>query len=127
MKHRLSRAFDPPAPMVPVSVRAPGGLDVATLEGKLDTGADISAVPERFIAELDLPPVRTVRAAGFLGELQEVIAYRIDIEIGTIAFQRIEALSTRRPYVILGRNVLRRLVVRLDGPGETLEIRLPRS
>jgi hypothetical protein len=90
--------------MVPVSVRAPGGLDVATLEGKLDTGADLSAVPERFIAELDLPPVRTVRAAGFLGEL-----------------------STRRPYVILGRNVLRRLVVRLDGPGETLEIRLPRS
>lgn len=53
MKRRLSRAFAPPAPMVPVSVRAPGGLDETILEGKLDTGADLSAVPERFIAELD--------------------------------------------------------------------------
>lgn len=62
-----------------------------------------------------------------LGELQEVIVYRIDIKIGTIAFERVEALSTRRPYVILGRNILQRLVMRVDGPGATLEIRLPRS
>lgn len=127
MKRRLSRAFDPPAPMVPTLVRAPSGLDAATLEGKLDTGADLSAVPERVIAELDVPPVRTVRAAGFLGELQEVIVYRVDLEIGDITFQRIEALATRRPYVILGRNVLQRLVMRIDGPGEKLELRLPRS
>jgi predicted aspartyl protease len=113
--------------MVPTLIRAPLGVDTATLEGKLDTGADLSAVPERFIAELDVPPVRTVRAATFLGELQEVIVYRIDIKIGTMSFERIEVLSTRRPYVILGRNILRLLVVRLDGPGESVELRLPRS
>jgi predicted aspartyl protease len=127
MKRPLSRAFDPPAPMVPTRIRAPGGLDNAALEGKLDTGADLSAVPEGYLAELDLPPVRIVRAAGFAGELQEVVVYRVDIEIGDMSFRSIEALATRRPYVILGRNVLRRLIMRLDGPGEKLEIRLPRG
>lgn len=127
MKRALSRAFDPPAPMVPTRVSAPGGLDIATVEGKLDTGADLSAVPERCIVELDVPPVRTVRAAGFMGEMQEVIVYRVDLEIGDMVFPRVEALSTRRPYAILGRNILKRLVIRIDGPGEKLDIRLPRG
>jgi predicted aspartyl protease len=127
VKRALSRAFDPPAPMVPIRVRAPGGLDAADLAGKLDTGADLSAIPERHIAELDLPPVRTVRAAGFLGGLQETIVYRVDLAIDGMEFPRVEALATRRPYVIVGRNVLRRLVVRLDGPREKLELRLPKA
>jgi predicted aspartyl protease len=112
--------------MVPVRVRAPGGVDALELDGKLDTGADLCAVPERYVAELDLPPVRTVRAAGFLGGLQEVVVYRVDVAIGTTLFPRVEALATRRPYAIIGRNVLRHLVVRLDGPRETVGIRRPK-
>jgi predicted aspartyl protease len=125
MKRALSRAFDPPAPMVPVRVRAPGGLDSAEIEGKLDTGADLCAMPERYVIELALPPGRTVRAAGLLGGMQEVIVYRVDLDIGGMAFHAVEALSTRRPYVIVGRNVLRHVVVRIDGPREQLEIKLP--
>ena len=127
MKRALSRAFNPPAPMVPVRVRAPGGVDAASLEGKLDTGADLSAVPEHQIAELDLPAIRTVRAAGFLGGLQEAIVHRADLSIGDMEFTHVEVLATRRPYVILGRNILRHVVLRLDGPRETVEVRLPKK
>ena len=127
MKRALSREFDPPAPMVPVRVRAPGRSDSAALEGKLDTGADLCAVPDRHVADLDLPPVRTVRAAGFLGAPQETVVYRADFIIDGIEFTHIEALATRRPYAIIGRNVLRRLVMRVDGPRERLEIGLPRA
>lgn len=55
--------------MVPVRVRAPSGIDVVELDAKLDTGADLGAIPDGIIAQLDLPPVRIVRAAGFLGSL----------------------------------------------------------
>jgi predicted aspartyl protease len=112
---------------VPVRVSAPFGLDAETVEGKLDTGADLCAVPERLVTELDLPPVRAVRAAGFQGTPEEVVVYRLDLEIDGLSFPHVEALATRRPYVIVGRNVLRRLLVRLDGPREQLEIRRPRS
>lgn len=127
MKRALSRAFDPPAPMVPIRMRAPDGLDSAELEAKLDTGADLCAVPEHHVAVLSLPPVRVVRAAGFLGGFQETIVYRVDITIDGVDFPHVEALATRRPYAIIGRNVLRRLVLRVDGPRERLEIGLPRA
>lgn len=125
MKKKLDRHFHPPAAVIPLTVRAPGGVDSARLEGKVDTGADVSAVPERLVSELGLPPVRTVRAAGFTGSLEEVIAYRMDVEIDGLTFPRMEALATRREYVIVGRNVLCALMLRIDGPRETLEIRKP--
>jgi hypothetical protein len=50
----------------------------------------------------------------------------MDVSIGGMDFPRVEALATRRPYAILGRNVLRRLVLRVDGPREQLELGLPR-
>ena len=127
MKRALSRAYNPPAPMVPVRVRAPYGPDSVSLEGKLDTGADLCAVPDHLVLDLDLPPLRTVRAAGFLTGVQEVIVYGIDLAIDEMDFPRVEAIVTRRPYVIVGRNVLRRLVLRLDGPKERLELGLPRT
>ena len=35
---------------------------------------------------------------------------------------RVEAVATRRPYAIVGRNVLRSLVLRVHGPREELEL-----
>ena len=126
MRCSYSRAFDPPAPLVPVRLRAPGRPGVAHADGKVDTGSDLCAVPERLVAGLDLPPVRSVRAVGFAGTVQEATVYRVDLEIDGLVFPRIEALPTARPYVLVGRNVLRRLVVRLDGPREKLDIGRPR-
>lgn len=111
--------------MVPVEVRAPNGVDAARLDGKIDTGADVCAVPERLVRELALPPVRTVRAAGFGGVLEEVLAYRIDLDIDGMSFPRVEALATRRAYAIIGRNVLQRVVLRVDGPGGVVDVRTP--
>ena len=63
-----------------------------------------------------------MRAAGFLGELTEVAVYRFDVEIDGRWIEAVEGIATRRPYVILGRNVLRRFVLRLDGPRAVLTL-----
>jgi predicted aspartyl protease len=125
VRRALDRGFDPPAPVVPVLVAAPGEIDRALVQGKLDTGADLCAVPDRLVGELDLAPVRLVRAAGFGGALSEAPVYRVDLEVDGMRFPRVEALTTRRPYVIVGRNVLRHLILRVDGPRERLELRRP--
>ena len=81
MKRALDRGFAPPAPMVPSRVRAPQGADWEALDAKVDTGADLSAVPDRALEALDVAPVRVVRAASFAGALQEVPVYRVDLEL----------------------------------------------
>lgn len=124
MRRALSRDFHPPAAMVPLRLRAPGGTEQAAVEGKIDTGADICAVPEGTIVDLDLPPTRVVRAAGFGGEPAEAIVYRVDLVLDGTTFHRMEALATRRHYAIVGRNVLSRLVLKIDGPGERLELKV---
>ena len=107
--------------------RAPGRPGTAQADGKVDTGSDLCAVPAHLVAALDLPPVRSARAVGFAGPIQEAVVYRVDLEIDGLTFSRVEALATARPYVLVGRNVLRRLVVRLDGPGEQMDVRRPRA
>jgi predicted aspartyl protease len=97
------------------------------VEGKIDTGSDLCTVPERLIAGLDLPPVRTVRAVGFAGTGHEVVVYRADFELDGLRVRHVEAIATQRPYALLGRNLLRYLVVRLDGPRAELQLRRPRA
>lgn len=125
MKRAYSRDFSPPAPMLPLVVRSPGGIDVRHIEGKIDTGADICALPDSVIADLDLPPVRTVRAAGFGGVLQDVLLFHVDLEMADRRSKHVEALSTRRPYAIIGRNILQQFAIRLDGPKSMLTLSLP--
>lgn len=125
MKRAYSRDFSPPAPMLALVVRSPGGTETRHIEGKLDTGADICALPDSVIADLDLPPVRTVRAAGFGGVLQEVLLFHVDLEVAGRRSKHVEALSTRRPYAIIGRNILQQFAIRLDGPKSTLTVTLP--
>jgi len=108
--------------MLPVVIAVPGGLEQRRLEGKIDSGADICAVPEDIIAELDLPPVRSVRAAGFGGVLQDATLYHFALEVAGRRYDHVEALATRRGYAIIGRNVLKSMVVKLDGPKGVLTV-----
>ena len=127
MRRPYSRDFRPPAPVVPVLVRVPAHTATRQLDGKIDSGADICAVPEGIIAELDLPPVRTVRAAGLAGVLAEATLFHVELEVAGHGFEHLEVLSTRRPYAIIGRNVLQRFVVKLDGPKAFLTMNAPKT
>jgi hypothetical protein len=71
---------------------------------------------------LDLSPVRSVRAAGFSGELTETLLYHCALEFAGHRFEHLEALATRRRYAIIGRNALREVIVRLDGPASVLSV-----
>ena len=127
MKKRLSRAFHPPAAVVPVAVRAPDGRDERALDGKIDTGGDLCALPHAIIGDLALPAERVVRVAPVLGATKEIVVYRMDLSVGGERFSYVETIGSDRPYGIIGRNVLRELLLRLDGPGETVELKRPRA
>jgi predicted aspartyl protease len=122
VKRSYSSSFSPPAPIVPVVVGVPEGVDERQIDGKIDSGADICALPEDLIVELDLPPVRVVRAAGFGQPHQDVLLYHCALRFAGHEFPHVETLATKRPYALIGRNILRHLVVTLDGPKGLLTI-----
>ena len=93
---------------------------------RFDTGADLCGIPERLLVELDLPPIRSVRAIGFTGSARDVVVYRVDVEVDGLVFPRVETLAVDRAYALPGRNLLRMLIVRLDGPREWLDLRRAR-
>ena len=126
MKRAYSRLYHPPAPVVPVGIRVPTSERRLELDGKIDTGADVCGIPQAVVAVLDLAPYRTTRVAAFMTLPRDVDLYRLDFELAGRRFERLEAVATLRPYVTLGRNLLRHLVLRLDGPHERLELRVAR-
>jgi predicted aspartyl protease len=122
VRRRYSRAFEPPAPVVPVAVRAPGGLDSVAVDAKVDTGSDICTLPLHVARRLDLPAVRVARATGYSGASTEVIVYAADFSLDDHQLEALDVVVTERPYALLGRNLLRRAVLHLDGPGERLDL-----
>lgn len=60
---------DPPAPFVAVQI-SPVSRDVPSIsvDGLLDTGADVSLIPQRLVAELKLAPEDTLIIEGYDGE-----------------------------------------------------------
>ena len=118
MKHPFSDEFgEPPALVLDVRVIAPGTDRGLTLKGKLDTAADVSAVPIQVINRIRALKFgnRNLTVTG-LGRMR-VTSYEVEIEI---AGQRLwaTAVGLDKPYVLLGRDILNQLHFTVDGPNE---------
>jgi predicted aspartyl protease len=114
-------SFDPPAPALPVGI---GGIEPgapsALLHMLVDTGADCTLIPERIAASLQLPLVDRVDVHGVGGTAHaQVYAARVRIA-GLRAVVRVIALGDE---ALLGRDLLNRMTLELDGPAETIKIR----
>ena len=93
-----------------------------SVDAKIDTGADVCTLPRHVARRLDLPAVRVARAAGFSGGPVEMIVYAADVDLDGTRIEVVDVLVSERLYALLGRNLLRRAVLHLYGPRETLEL-----
>ncbi len=112
--------FDPPAPVVTVVVRNPmareNQADVLML---VDTGADITVIPRNILAQLGviLQADETFETIGFGGEVREADAVRLEITVLGRVFRGL-FLTTDTDWGFVGRNVLNRFVVILNGSAQ---------
>lgn len=114
--------FDPPAPVARVDVRNPEtGETAAAVLMVIDSGADATLLPRPVVDALEIPRLeQRYRLEAFDGTRSEGEAVRAQIGFLGRSFTG-QFLVGEGDVGVLGRNVLNRVRVLLDGPAETWE------
>jgi hypothetical protein len=117
--------WKPPAPLVEFVVRhhlGPGPGEVVRF--LVDSGADRTVVPDAAIARLGLDLQGLIKLKGFGGAGTALHEHRAELELTGIS-PPLQVLVLAGPAglpAVLGRDVLNRYRVILDGPNQRLEI-----
>ena len=127
MPHYDATRFEPPAPLARVIIRNPesGALspDVPML---LDSGADVTLIPQMTLNRLDITYVKDKRyeLIGFDGNTSFAPVVQLELIFCDRTF-RGQFLLINQEWGILGRNVLNSVPLMLDGPNLSWDEKLP--
>ncbi len=111
--------YEPPMPVVGALIGAPGSPPQVAVPALLDSGADRTVVPAELARVLDLPVVGTIRVETVAGgRMARLHALSVLIEGLVVDVQAVAAADE----LLVGRDLLRRFVVTLDGPAGELTI-----
>jgi len=125
--HYDATRFKPPAPLAQVTLRNPdnGALspDVPML---LDSGADVTLIPQMTLNRLDITYVKDKRyeLIGFDGNTSFAPVVQLELIFCDRTF-RGQFLLINQEWGILGRNVLNSVPLMLDGPNLSWDEKLP--
>jgi hypothetical protein len=108
-----------------VSVRPPyEGATGIIVPAQIDTAADLSVIPGRLVEELQLVPLDSIAVLGFGGLLLTLPTFLVEFRVRGLDPVTVKVLASHdEPYALLGRDVLNRFTVLLDGPNLVLELR----
>jgi predicted aspartyl protease len=118
-------AGTPPAPAVLLNLSHPVDLTVRAPDqaALVDTGADQTVLPARLIAELRLVGRDAVEVRGYDGTARTLPTYLVRLQVRDLTPIDVEVIgSSDVPNVILGRDVLNRYTITLDGPAGRITV-----
>jgi len=114
----------PPAPVMPIRLSSPGEpASVSEYPALIDTGSDFTLVPLRTLLGINAPETRSAFVRGLFSQQQLVTLYLVDIHTKIGVFPGYEVIGIGGTddgfddvEIIIGRNVLNRLYLFLNGP-----------
>jgi predicted aspartyl protease len=111
---------EPPCPVLTLRVAAPPGSAGIGLVAVVDTGADMTLIPESVARLLGLPVISQIRVAGVTGIAEGADVFAAAIELADKKLL-VEVVALGEESIV-GRDLLNRFVLRLDGPADLLQI-----
>ena len=123
MRFEYSHTIFPPGLFLPVKISRIGEKSGKEINAKVDTGADISTIPDKLRKEMLLMPRGIVKASGaFDKKLKECPTFFITLLINNSFSFEIQVISSQKEYFLLGRDVLNQIILYANGPLEFFEI-----
>jgi predicted aspartyl protease len=102
--------FDPPAPVIEIFLSSPGVVASALtpVEALIDSGADITVIPRKFIEKLQLKLVDQLLAVGSEGIPSEKPAdvYSVKVFIQDVGDYIVRVISSNDNYALIGRDII---------------------
>ena len=121
-----SRKFDPPAPALEIFLSSPGvaASSPTPVEALIDSGADITVIPRKFIEELQLKLVDQLPAVGYEGVPSEKLAdvYSVKVFIRDVGDYIARVIPSNYDYALIGRDIINRWDLFLRGKTSIFEI-----
>lgn len=109
-------SFSPPAPVVEIAVIHPDSRGTERIRFMLDSGAYMTVVPDSTVTRLGLERVGVAGVTGF-GSATRAWIYSTLLQVPTRTTPQLcQVLSWGRAYGLVGRDLLNRWHVVLDGP-----------
>lgn len=116
-KYPYDTTYNPPIPACNIMLTAPSNSYSVNLTALLDTGADGTIVPVRHLQEIGARRAYEATLRSQWGEPRTVFLYLVDIQIDELKLPGVYVVGDELSNeVVLGRNVLNRLRILLDGP-----------
>lgn len=122
--HKYSEAqFSPAAPVVKVTLHnEETNRSLSDVLMQLDTGADISLIPQSTATELNLPIVdRQISLITFDGTESSYSLFQVKLQLDRYTFRGIYSV-VEQDYGIIGRDILNLLPILFDGPQQEWKI-----
>lgn len=109
--------YDPPAPACDVALTVASTGKRTALKAILDTGSDATLVPLPHLQAIGARRAFEARLRSQWGERRVVFLYLVDVQIESLTLPGVYVIGDDLgDEVILGRDVLNRLRLTLDGP-----------
>jgi hypothetical protein len=123
MRFEYSLDVSPPGLILPISVSAIGTRNGKKVEAKIDTGTDISVIPEKLRKELRLLPRGVIKARGAFDKKSiQYPTFFVILSINHSFSFELEVVSSNRKYFLMGRDLLNQIVLNANGPTEIFEL-----
>jgi predicted aspartyl protease len=115
--------YDPAMPVVDIELGRAGGEPALKLTALVDSGADATIVPLRYLVQVNARRSRKKWMRGTAGGRILVDLYLISLKLGPFVTKNLAAVGdTENEELIVGRDVLNHLAVFLNGPANAVEI-----
>lgn len=117
-------SFDPPAPLLEVTIaNTANKRRRRSLSALLDTGSDITAIPDSLAQPLQLYPIGQIQLESVEATTTTVLTYAVHLTIGDLSIPRLEVILTGLDFIVVGRDVLNRFYLLLNGPEQNFDLR----